>query len=143
MDHKLTKFVMVFIPAPLIWFSWCMKLYWLTVIAIISMYFFIGICEYCDKHENVWIFVNVGIASIPVNFECSLFACRMLSDIWNSSLLLNILLFILIYDICLSAEEIVLGIIGRIIWREQRPFIESGFEFDVYKLLSEYKTHYH
>lgn len=140
MRSKRASALVLLFPILIMWVSWYMKLYWLIMVSIIATYVIIGINKCCKSHESVWLFFIVALISVPINFEFSYYSCAIVSSFYGNSIILKILYFILIYDICFSIEEIFFGIIGRGIWREQRPFIECGFEYDGNELRKKYKS---
>ena len=99
-----------------------MNRFLLTVILLIAIYLYIGICRSCRRHESLWLFVLAGIATIPVNIEISVHACEYFSYLLGDAFIFRVMCFPLAYAILLSMEEIVLGMIGRMIWKNQDSF---------------------
>jgi len=86
----------------------------LPVVLIVS----IALNPYSRKYENIWMFVLVAIASIPVN----VMFIKYLSELFfDEVLIFPLILFrsAALYVMFLSLEELLLGIVARVIWKEQ------------------------
>lgn len=123
-DGIKTKLILLS-PVITTMFSWCANRFLLTLLSLAAVFFCISICPPCRKHENLWLFVLAGISTIPVNIEISIYACGYFSYLWGEALLLRIIYFPLAYAILLCIEEILLGIIGRFIWKNQNPLFDE------------------
>lgn len=123
-DGIKTKLILLS-PVITTMFSWCANRFLLTFLSIVAVFFCISICPPCRKHENLWLFVLAGISTIPANIEISIFACGCFSYLWGESPMLRIIYFPLAYAILLCIEEIILGIIGRFIWKNQDPIFDE------------------
>ena len=92
------------------------------VIYILAHFLVLKIIPAFKHRENICMFVIVAISSIPIN----IYLFRMLSSmelIFNSLLVVNILRGILYYIVLLSVEEIVMGILTRMIWKKQYKIV--------------------
>ena len=92
-----------------------------TIIAVILMYLLVALNECCSHYESVYLFVLVGIISIPFNIGMCGEFFRDIGIYLLDSFAIKIVLAPLLYASALSIEEIVFGIIGRAIWRNQYP----------------------
>lgn len=86
----------------------------LPVVLIVS----IALNPYSRKYENIWMFVLVAIASIPVNV---MFIKNLSELFFDEVLIFPLILFrsAALYVMFLSLEELLLGIVARVIWKEQ------------------------
>jgi len=92
------------------------------VIYILAHFLVLKITPAFKRRENIGMFVIVAISSIPIN----IYLFRMLSSmelIFDSFLVVNILRGILYYIVLLSIEEIVMGILTRMIWKKQYKIV--------------------
>jgi len=84
-----------------------------------AVFLFVAYSSECRGTENIWIFMLVAIGFIPINIA-------LVMQLYEYVYLLasgpigKILSVIIFYAILFSLEEIIAGLIGRIIWREQR-----------------------
>ena len=99
---------------------------WLTVFnrSIVLLFLFIlahfvviKVISYLKRHENLWMFILVVITSIPINFYI-LLQLHKLNMIFNSFYVLGILRCVLYYCILFSVEEIIMGVLTRMIWEK-------------------------
>ena len=93
------------------------KMLWLIPVAVISMFVLVGTLPFCRKRENLWMFVLTAFCSIPVNwFILTNF------EIWKNVLYSGgenrILTKIVIVEYT-GVEEIILGLLTRMLWRKQ------------------------
>lgn len=121
MKRNMKNKLAVLSPMIFVIFSMFIDRFLLTVILLIAIYLYISICNLCRKHESLWLFVLVGIVTVPVNIEISIIICKYFSYFFGKAFVLNLIYFPLAYSVLLSFEEIFLGIIGRIIWKNQSP----------------------
>ena len=119
MKKEMKEKMMILSPIMAIAFSWCMNRFLLAVISIVAVFLCIGVCRVCRNHESLWLFVLSGIATIPANIQISLIATEYFSYLWGDALVFKVVYFPLAYSILLSIEEILLGIVGRVIWKKQ------------------------
>lgn len=120
MSKRMKTNLILFSPVVVAGFSWIIHQYWLTTIAIIAIYLSIGLTN-ASKHANVWLFVLTGIASIPMNIELSLHASHYFSLLWGDAFVMKFLYVPLAFVIIYCIEQIIVGVVGRMIWREQAP----------------------
>lgn len=97
------------------------KLLWLIPVVIISMFVFVGTMPFCRKRENLWMFVLTAFCSIPVNwFLLTNF------EIWKNVLysggenrILTKIVIVEYMMVLTGVEEIILGLLTRMLWRKQ------------------------
>lgn len=71
------------------------------------------------KHrESIWMFIMVALSSIPINIYI-LILLNEWGDIFNSWIIVNIFRYAMCYIVLLSMEELIMGVITRLIWRRQ------------------------
>ena len=72
--------------------------------------------------ENVWMFIFVAVSSIPLNIYV-LILVNEWGFLFGSMFILGILRSVLFYVILLSLEEIVMGVVTRLIWKRQYKLV--------------------
>lgn len=90
----------------------------LTVLMIISPFVIVGTVPIFKKTQNIWMFLIVSVTVIPVNsyMICAIFSLGSLEDY---NLINKILYGAMFYCAFFSVEEILFGVITRLIWRNQ------------------------
>lgn len=90
----------------------------LTVLMIISPFVIVGTVPIFKKTQNIWMFLIVSVTVIPVNsyMICAIFSLGSLEDY---NLFSKILYGAMLYCVFFSVEEILFGVITRLIWRNQ------------------------
>lgn len=124
MRNGMKEKLMLMSPVMATGISWCMNRYLLTVLSILAIFFVISVCRSCKNHESIWLFVFVGAALIPTNIRLSLHASEYFGYLWSDAAIMKFIYIPLAFSILLCIEEIILGVIGRIIWKEQAPAFE-------------------
>ena len=92
---------------------------WLILLfCVLSLFIIVGIVPIFKKRESLYMFILVGIAGLPINIRLSYW---LVSEEFISSgfLLGNILWVALLCCVFFSVEEIVFGIVTRLIWKKQ------------------------
>lgn len=118
MRHKTELFI--WSPFLLAIISAYYKSIWLMVATVITMFIMVAVLPFTHKRENLWLFILCGICSIPINIF-------LVNDFlpWKKYIfhsyhgLSNILLMVGLTLICTSIEEILVALVGRIIWKKQ------------------------
>lgn len=72
--------------------------------------------------ENVWMFIFVAVSSIPLNIYV-LILVNEWGFLFGSMFILGILRSVLFYVMLLSLEEIVMGVVTRLIWKRQYKLV--------------------
>ena len=101
--------------------SWFCNTLLTTLISLVGAFLGISLCSACRRHENLWLFILVGIVTIPANIDISIYSCDYFAYDHGEIPAFKILFLPLLYAGILCLEEIMLGIIGRLIWRNQCP----------------------
>ena len=96
------------------------KALWLIPVVVILIFILIGTMPICRKNENLWMFVLTGFCSIPVNvFLLTKFNVWM-DYLYNGSGKIHKIALIIGYTIVLTGmEEIILGVLTRVLWKKQ------------------------
>ena len=97
-----------------------------VVFYVASLLFIVGTTSFCKHQENMWLYILNVVGSILINI--SLTKQIMMLDIFNSGVPVigDVIAYIEIYLILLSIEQLLLGIIGRTIWKEQHCIEEEA-----------------
>ena len=97
----------------------------ISIIAILIAFFDIIILPMCKNNENAWMFFLTTITVTPINIRLIIHFigdCESVPEI-----LISVLVGLLAYFVLLSIEEIIMGIITRILFPKQESF--DDFEF--------------
>lgn len=87
---------------------------------VISLFLLVGFLPVCKKRENLWMFVFSGISLFPANISTAFFAAQWLEDeLYTDSLFLKIIIVLIAIHILFCIEQVVWGILTRLIWRRQ------------------------
>ncbi len=98
--------------------------FWNIIIGLLLTFMVIKSVEFVKNQECTWIFLVSAIVSIPFNIKLTLIAVNLY--LIDSFILTKILFGVVIYLCILSAEEILLGVMTRIIWtRQNESFLYS------------------
>lgn len=92
--------------------------YWVLLICAVMLFVIIGVCPLFKKKENLWMFLFVAAASLPVNVRLSLLLFEY-GIIESDILWFGVICAILLSCILFSLEEVIFGIVTRLIWRKQ------------------------
>lgn len=96
-------------------------IWFFRIIGIVAMFYFVAFFPGCKKRENMWIFVLTVFATIPLNIwfmEVTQYLKIYLDlEMWQ-----YIPVCVTIYTIFLYIEELLFGIITRLIWKRQYVF---------------------
>lgn len=100
-----------------------MSLFWLVAL-IVSVLFIVAVIPWCRQHENMWLFVLTAIGSVPINITLTRYIIDM--DIFETGFpVLGVLVTSLeVYLLLLGIEEIIIGVLGRMIWKRQKTMDE-------------------
>ena len=94
----------------------------LVVLLILVHFIIIKAIPSFRKYENIWMFLMVAVSSIPIN----IYVLYLLNDfgiIFESIFFVGILRCLYYYSALLCLQEIIMGIITRIIWKKQYGFV--------------------
>ena len=98
---------------------------WLAAATVILIFIFVAVMPYCRKRENLWVFLLIAAASIPIN----LFILGKY-DLWiyltASGEKHGIVYYMSLIEYTLllsSIEEVIAGLIARLIWKRQYKLV--------------------
>ena len=119
---KYKKFgILLALPAILGMIATYFRILVLIPIIIVLMFVLVAVVPFTRKHESLWLFLICAVSSIPLN----LFFLREYTG-WKYFLCVNpnvklfsVLATIEAMLILTSVEEVIVGFIGRLIWRRQ------------------------
>ena len=100
-----------------------MSLFWFVVL-IASVLFIVGVVPWCRQHENMWLFVLTAIGSVPINISLTHYIIDIGIFETGFPILGMVVTSIEIYLLLLGIEEIVIGVLGRMIWKKQKTMDE-------------------
>ena len=98
--------------------------YWIIGTAV-TLFALVGILPFCRHRQNLWMFLFVGVFSIPVNI--SLTKSIALSMLSYETPLCTIINAALVFFVLFSVEEVAFAAVTRIIWRKQYRLFPSEF----------------
>ncbi|WP_434309853.1 hypothetical protein [Hominifimenecus sp. rT4P-3] len=94
---------------------------WLAAVVAAALFLIVRVVPICKRRENLWMFLLVAAASVPVNLSAVidfLQAGYGGGDFFFLSLLRGALLYLMLFSI----EEIVFGYVTRLLWRRQKKW---------------------
>lgn len=100
------------------------KLYFLGFMIIPIILAWIHLSKICRLYESIWLFTISAIAFIPYNIILVIHVYDWLL-VWLDSVFYQVSIITFITTSLFCIEELVLGIIGRIIWRKQKRVYNS------------------
>ncbi len=117
---KKTIFIPLILPIILVEvISIAFKLYYLGFLIIPTIFAWIHFSKVCRLYESIWLFTISAIALVPYNIILVIHLYDWLLLCLEFVIYqVAIIIFIAISSFCI--EELILGIIGRFIWRRQK-----------------------
>lgn len=106
------------IPIALSWVTVHGKSVLLFILFVLAHFIIMGIVPAFRKRENVWMFILVAVTSIPINIFI-LLQLNRIDMLFNSLFVLGVLRCVLYYSVLFSIEEIIMGLITRLLWKKQ------------------------
>lgn len=96
---------------------------------VISLFVIIAVFPMFRKMENLWMFLFVAVFGFPIN----IFLAKLITPIIfvNDSKIILVIYSALVFFVLFSVEEIVFGLITKILWRRQYKLFPR--EFDEYE----------
>lgn len=90
---------------------------WGVMLGILLVFMVIKSVRFMKEQESTWVFLVSAIATIPFNIKL----VSIVVEIYlvDDFVLMKILFAIVVYLCSLSAEEILFGVMARIIWTKQ------------------------
>lgn len=94
---------------------------WLTVAAIVLVFILVSILPICHGYENMWVFIMIAYIAIPINLFILIEYGSWINFVFVGSnggftYFMSLIQYILILS---SIEQILAGLIARIIWKRQ------------------------
>lgn len=117
----------LFIPGVTSFLSLTRQNYTMGVVALIAIVFLVAAEQECRGNENFWLYVLLGVSSIPLNIEISFRISQIIKYIVGYSNLYLCLVFVLLMALLFNLEEIFIGIVGRVIWKKQKTIMINTF----------------
>jgi len=118
MLHLKKKMWLACIPIALSWVAVLGKSVLIFALFVLAHFIIMGIVPGFRKRENVWMFILVAVTSIPINIFI-LLQLNQIDMLFNSLFILGVLRCVLYYSVLFSIEEIIMGIITRLLWKKQ------------------------
>lgn len=87
------------------------------ILAIAFAFLYIAVMPTCKYNENTWMFFMVAITVTPVNIRIIIYALS-----GSAILFFSVVFGVILFFIMLSIEELIVGIITRLVWKNQREF---------------------
>lgn len=97
----------------------------ISIFAMSIIFLDVVVLPVCQKNENTYVFFLTAVTSTPINIRIIIHFVGNRESV--SEMIVSILLGLLAYFIMLSIEEIIMGIVTRIIFPKQESF--DDFEF--------------
>lgn len=94
----------------------------LSILSILLTIIDVAVLPVCKNNENVWTFFMTALTVTPINIKIIVHFIQ-----GNVNLFIGIVMGLLLYFIMLSIEEIIAGVIVRIIWPKQYDFDDYEF----------------
>lgn len=88
------------------------------ILLSITLLIAVALTPWAKKRENTWMFLLVAVSGIPVNIVLIRWLFK-LSIFESHFFLLTLFRGVAMYIMLLSAEELILGVVTRIIWKNQ------------------------
>lgn len=114
---NLLSLLFVLIPLAVASLGAGLKSVALMALTIPVLFLLVKFLPFCRHRENLWMFTFTAISVIPIN--CYVIRKMDLLVYFNGSMVKCFLWSVLVFFILLAVEEIVLGLITRLIWRRQ------------------------
>lgn len=129
--HSMLGVFMV-LPICLSFVSANIQSVWLAVVAMVLIFILVSVLPFCHKRENLWLFIMVALTSGPINwFLIKKYKLWLyLFPTQNTTGLIFYLSMIQYVLILSSIEEILAGMLGRIIFpRQYKLYIPDDDEY--------------
>lgn len=120
----------LFIPGVTSFLSLTRQNYTMGIVALIAIVFLVAAEQECRGNENFWLYVLLGVSSIPLNIEISYRISQIIKYIVGYSNLYLCLVFVLLMALLFNLEEIFIGIVGRVIWKKQKTIMINTFRHE-------------
>lgn len=94
--------------------------YVMAVISVLGIFILVASERECKGNENFWLYVLIGLSSIPLNMEIAYRIFQILYYMVGYSRFYLCLVFVLLMAFLFNLEEMLIGIAGRVIWKKQK-----------------------
>lgn len=100
----------------------------LYILLFLSHFLLLWLVPLFKGRENLWMFVTVALSSVPVNVNLLIslagFGGVFLPSFFPFALLRAVLIFCVLFGV----EEIIMGILARLIWaRQKKAFLDECY----------------
>lgn len=109
---------LITIPIALSWVAVFNRSIVLLFFFVLAHFVVMKVVKCFKGRESLWMFVLVAVTSVPINIYV-LIQLHKLDMIFDSFFILGIFRCVLYYCILFSIEEIVMGVITRLLWKKQ------------------------
>ncbi len=113
----LWQYLMLAIPPALAITAACKASLVISALAIGIAYIDIIILPLCKNNESIWMFFMTAVTATPINISLIIYYFENYSS--YSSVFISVIFGALGYFVMLSAEEILLGIVIRLLFKSQ------------------------
>lgn len=91
---------------------------WPMGLVLTAIFLYVAYSKNCRGCESTWLFLLIAVAFLPLNIALSI-SFFDLSRLFIAGMIGRLSAAVLMLSALFSLEEIVIGIIGRIIWKNQ------------------------
>lgn len=102
--------------------AWCFSLMWL-IISVVLLFAIVKVLPMCSGYESLWLFVLTAIGSVPINARLAVETLEMGLFYSGIPVIGAVITVVEVYLCVLAVEEIVIGVLGRILWKKQRNLV--------------------
>lgn len=94
--------------------------YIISLLSYVITIICISICKCSKKHESLFLFVFIPVITIPANLRIINSVSEFIENLFQDNSYLIFLFIPVLYGVLLSCEELIMGIIGRVIWHQKQ-----------------------
>ena len=93
------------------------------IISVVLLFMIVKVLPMCRGYESLWLFVLTVIGSIPINARLVVETLDMGLFYSGVPVIVAVMTAVEFYLCALAVEEIVIGVLGRILWKKQRNLV--------------------
>lgn len=93
------------------------------IISVVLLFMIVKVLPMCRGYESLWLFVLTVIGSIPINARLVVETLDMGLFYSGIPVIGAVMTAVEVYLCALAVEEIVIGMLGRILWKKQRNLV--------------------
>lgn len=93
------------------------------IISVVLLFMIVKVLPMCRGYESLWLFVLTVIGSIPINARLVVETLDMGLFYSGVPVIGAVMTAVEVYLCALAVEEIVIGVLGRILWKKQRNLV--------------------